>query len=152
MLRFLLIANQVLQFIFLSDQHLYSKRWESLVETRDTIDVVQVLTWNDYGESHYVGPIKGSQPNSQAWTDGMNHTGVYFFVLFRKTMQLNIIKAWLGLTQYYATAFKTGSYPTIEKDQIYMWSRPHSSSAQAPDPVGQPDNFQLVSSFANCFV
>ncbi|EDR13362.1 glycoside hydrolase family 71 protein [Laccaria bicolor S238N-H82] len=112
-------------FIFLSDQHLYSKRWESLVETRDTVDVVEVLTWNDYGESHYVGPIKGSQPNSQAWTDGMNHT------------------AWLGLTQYYATAFKTGSYPAIEKDQIYMWSRPHSSSAQAPDPVGQPDNFQL---------
>ena len=67
-------------------------------------------------------------------------------------MQLNIPKAWLGLTQYYATAFKTGSYPTIEKDQIYMWSRPHSSSAQAPDPVGQPDNFQLVSSLANRFV
>ena len=52
--------------------------------------------------------------------------------------------AWLGLTQYYATAFKTGQYPTIEKDQIVIWSRPHSTSATSPDPVPQPSNFQLV--------
>jgi hypothetical protein len=51
---------------------------------------------------------------------------------------------WLGLTQYYATAFKTGQLPTIEKDQIVMWSRPHSTSAKAPDPVPPPSNFQLV--------
>ena len=54
--------------------------------------------------------------------------------------------AWLGLTQYYATAFKTGQYPTIEKDQIVIWSRPHSTSATSPDPVPQPSNFQLVCS------
>jgi len=112
-------------FIFLSDQHLYSKRWESVISLRDQLDIVQLLTWNDYGESDYIGPIKGDQPNSQAWVDGMNHT------------------AWLNLTQYYATAFKTGEYPTIEKDQIFMWSRPHSTQATAPDPVPQPTNFQL---------
>jgi len=112
-------------FIYLSDQHLYSKRWESIISLRDQFNFVEVLTWNDFGESSYVGPIKGSQPNSQAWTDGMDHT------------------AWLSLTKYYATAFKTGQYPTIEKDQIVMWSRPHSTSATAPDPVPQPSNFQL---------
>jgi Glycosyl hydrolase family 71 len=42
---------------------------------RDQVDIVQVVTWNDYGESHYIGPIKGAQPNSQAWVDGMDHTG-----------------------------------------------------------------------------
>lgn len=45
---------------------------------RDQVDIVQILSWNDYGESHYVGPIKGAQPNSQAWVDGMNHTGKAF--------------------------------------------------------------------------
>ncbi|KAF8158163.1 glycosyl hydrolase family 71-domain-containing protein [Crassisporium funariophilum] len=113
-------------FVFLSDQHLYSKRWESLIDSRDQFDIVQVLTWNDYGESHYIGPIKGDQPNSEAWTDGMNHT------------------AWLELTQYYATAFKTGAYPAIEKDKIIMWSRPHSTKAQSSDSVPQPTNFEIL--------
>ncbi|KAF8798939.1 glycoside hydrolase family 71 protein [Phlegmacium glaucopus] len=112
-------------FVFLSDQHLYSKRWESIINLRDQFDIVQVLTWNDYGESDYIGPIKGAQPNSQAWTDGMNHT------------------AWLDLTQYYATAFKTGEYPAIEKDKIVIWSRPHSTRAKTSDPVPQPTNFEL---------
>ncbi|RDB17844.1 Glucan endo-1,3-alpha-glucosidase agn1 [Hypsizygus marmoreus] len=112
-------------FVFLSDQHLYSRRWESLIAARDQFDIVQVLTWNDYGESHYIGPIKGAQPNSQAWVDGMDHT------------------AWLELTRYYATAFREGNAPTVDKDKIFMWSRPHPTQATAPDPVGQPKNFEL---------
>jgi Glycosyl hydrolase family 71 len=69
------LIHMHIQFIYLSDQHLYSKRWESLIASRDNVDIVEILTWNDYGESHYIGPIKGSQPNSQAWVDGLNHTG-----------------------------------------------------------------------------
>lgn len=113
-------------WIYLSDDHLYAKRWESLVQIRDQVDIVECLTWNDYGESHYLGPIEGDQPNSQAWVDGFDHTG------------------WLNLTLYYATAFKTGSYPPVTKDQIVMWSRPHPALATAPDPVGQPQNFQIT--------
>ncbi|KAG6830981.1 hypothetical protein H0H87_006632 [Tephrocybe sp. NHM501043] len=112
-------------FVYLSDQHLYSKRWESLISARDQVDIVQILTWNDYGESHYIGPIKGAQPNSQAWVDGMDHT------------------AWLDLTNYYASAFKTGSYPAIEKDKLFMWSRTHPTQATAPDPIGRPTNSDL---------
>ncbi|KAF8645175.1 hypothetical protein AX16_008002 [Volvariella volvacea WC 439] len=113
-------------FVFLSDQHLYVRRWESLIAHRDQFDVIQVLTWNDYGESHYIGPIKGAQPNSEAWVNGMNHTG------------------WLELTEYYARAFKTGQYPAIERDRLFMWARTHPTHAQAPDPVGQPDNYELM--------
>lgn len=68
-------APVFLQWIYFSDDHLYAKRWESLMEIRDQVDVVQHLTWNDYGESHYIGPIEGAQPNSQAWVDGFDHTG-----------------------------------------------------------------------------
>jgi hypothetical protein len=50
------------------------------------------------------------------------------------------------LTAYYAAAFKTGQYPQIQKDKIIMWSRTHPSQATAPDPVGRPDNFELVRS------
>lgn len=113
-------------WIYLSDDHLYAKRWESLVQIRDQVDIVECLTWNDYGESHYLGPIKGAQPNSQSWVNGFDHTG------------------WLNLTSYYSTAFKTGSYPPVTKDQIILWSRPHPALATAPDPVGQPTNFQIT--------
>lgn len=29
---------------------------------RDKMDQVQLLTWNDYGESSYIGPIEGDMP------------------------------------------------------------------------------------------
>lgn len=38
--------------------------------------------------SHYIGPIEGSQPGSEAWTDGMSHEG------------------WLELTKYFVGRFK----------------------------------------------
>ncbi|THH14940.1 hypothetical protein EW146_g5466 [Bondarzewia mesenterica] len=113
-------------FIYYADSHLYPTRWENLISLRDKIDLVEIVTWNDYGESHYIGPIEGAQPNSQAWVDGFNHTG------------------WLDMTSYYATAFKTGSFPAIKADKIYMWSRSHSRDANAPDPVGKPSNFELM--------
>jgi hypothetical protein len=56
--------------------------------------MVQVLTWNDYGESHYVGPIKGAQPNSQAWTDGMNHTGVFSCIVLLPFTEHNEQDGW----------------------------------------------------------
>lgn len=90
--------------------------------------MVEVITWNDFGESHYLGPIKGSQPNSQAWVNGFDHT------------------AWLDLTSYFATAYKTGSYPTVSQDKVYLWARPHPKDANAPDPVGKPANFDIVCS------
>ncbi|KAI0310822.1 glycoside hydrolase family 71 protein [Amylostereum chailletii] len=113
-------------WIYYADQHLYPTRWESLIASRDKFDIVEVITWNDYGESHYIGPIEGAQPNSQAWVDGLDHT------------------AWLNMTNYYAQAFKTGSFPAITEDKIYMWSRTHPKDANAPDAVGKPDNFQMT--------
>ncbi|KAI0917175.1 hypothetical protein AcV5_007718 [Taiwanofungus camphoratus] len=113
-------------WIYLADYHLYPTRWETLVDNRNSVDIAEIVTWNDYGESHYIGPIEGAQPNSQGWVDGFNHTG------------------WLDMTNYYATAFKTGSYPAITEDKLYMWARPHPKDANAPDPVPQPTNFQLT--------
>ncbi|GBE84927.1 glycoside hydrolase family 71 protein [Sparassis latifolia] len=112
-------------WIYLADFHLYPTRWDSLIENRDSVDVVEVLTWNDYGESHYVGPIEGAQPNSQAWVNGFNHTG------------------WLDMTSYYASAYKTGAYPNIAKDKLYMWARPHPKDANSGDSVPKPTNYEL---------
>ena len=80
----------------------------------------------DYGESHYIGPIKGAQPESHAWVDGFPH------------------EPWLHLAGYYARAFKRGVYPAIETDTIYMWARPHLRGAVADDTLPRPQNWELV--------
>jgi glucan endo-1,3-alpha-glucosidase len=81
---------------------------------------VQVISWNDYGESHYIGPIGADQPNSQAWVDGFDH------------------EAWLDMTAVYARAFKAGTPPQIAEDHVFLTSRPHPAGAGAPDGLGKP--------------
>ncbi|KAI0800253.1 glycoside hydrolase family 71 protein [Fomes fomentarius] len=116
-----------IQWIYRGDDWLFVRRWEQLIAMRDQVDIVQVISWNDYGESHYIGPIKGAQPNSEAWVDGFPH------------------EAWLDLQQYYVRAFKEGAYPVIKKDRIFMWSRPHMKSAEAMhDVVPRPERWQLT--------
>lgn len=65
-----------LQWIYYAGSHLYPTRWDSIFQNRDMYDLVEICTWNDFGESHYIGPIHGAQPNSQAWVDGFDHTGM----------------------------------------------------------------------------
>ncbi len=36
------------------------------------------------------------------------------------------------MTKYFATAYKTGSYPAITNDIVYVWARPHPKDANAP--------------------
>ena len=81
----------------------------------------------DYGESHYVGPIKGAQPNSQAWVDGFPH------------------EPWLQLNSYFSFAFKNGHYPKAHHDKIFIWGRPHPKAVNAGhDHVPRPDHWELV--------
>lgn len=54
------------------------------------------------------------------------------------------------MTNYYATAYKTGTYPQITEDKLYLWARPHPKDANAPDPVGKPTNYELVSASYFC--
>ncbi|KAI9058333.1 glycoside hydrolase family 71 protein [Trametes sanguinea] len=114
-------------FIFDGDEHLWVSRWETLIANRDKVDLVEVVTWNDFGESHYIGPNNHGQlpPGSEAWVNGFDHQG------------------WLDITNYFATQFKTGQAPAITKDQLVMWARPHPKNATPNDPVGAPKDFQL---------
>jgi Glycosyl hydrolase family 71 len=63
------------------------------------------------------------------------------------SLSANFSTAWLDMTSYYAAAFKTGSYPAITQDKIYLWARPHPKNATATsDSVPKPTNFELVRS------
>ncbi|KAK0499668.1 glycoside hydrolase family 71 protein [Armillaria luteobubalina] len=108
-------------FYLRSDDWLIANRWEQLISMRDQLTFVEMVTWNDYGESDYFGPFKGAQPDGTYWAQNFPHTIFY------------------DLSQYYMTAFKTGSYPAITQDVIYYWARPHPYAANAyADSLGQP--------------
>ncbi|KAF8337420.1 alpha-1,3-glucanase, partial [Cantharellus anzutake] len=112
-------------WIYRSDDWLYSARWEQLFIYRRQIDIVQIISWNDYGESHYIGPIGPDQPNSQAWVNGFDHQG------------------WVTMTNFYATGWKAGAFPTITKSQIFLSARPHSRDAVINNAaVPKPSNWQ----------
>jgi len=112
-------------WIYRSDDHLYNTRWDMLIQHRSQIDIVQIISWNDYGESHYIGPIGQDQPNSQAWVNGFDHT------------------VWIAMTKYYADAWRNGAYPSITQNKIYLSSRPHPKTASACcDSVSIPNNWQ----------
>ncbi|TFY60490.1 hypothetical protein EVJ58_g5112 [Rhodofomes roseus] len=114
-------------WLYLMDYQGYNSRWDTVIANRDSVDIVEIVTWNDYGESSYIGPIEGAQPAGTTWATGFDHSG------------------WLAMTKYYATAFKTGSYPAITQDQLFMWARPHPKDAQASnDGTGQPTSYQLT--------
>ncbi|KAJ6582853.1 glycoside hydrolase family 71 protein [Mycena sp. CBHHK59/15] len=112
-------------FIYRGDGWLFAQRWELLIQNRNSINFSQVITWNDFGESHYLGEIHGAQPNSQAWVNGFDHQG------------------WLDLLAYYIVAFKTGQYPAISRDRVFLWARLFPAQANAPlDKIGKPLNWQ----------
>jgi len=46
------------------------------------------------------------------------------------------------MSQYYITAFKTGSYPAITNDIVFFWARPHPFAATASgDPLPRPTGY-----------
>ena len=108
-------------WFYQSDAWVLAVRWQQLIAMRDKYDLIEEITWNDFGESHYMGPIKGAQPNSQSWVNGFDHTPL------------------LAVNAYYHAAFKTGSYPAITCDKIYLHARPHTNTAVATaDTAGAP--------------
>ncbi|KAJ8514672.1 hypothetical protein ONZ45_g7810 [Pleurotus djamor] len=107
-------------FIYRTENWHLSSRWEQVIANRKVVDLVEVITWNDYGESHYIGPIAGDQPNSQAWVDGYDH------------------QAWLDLIAYYIVAYKSGVYAVPTIDRIFMWGRLYPRGADCEDHVPRP--------------
>ena len=74
----------------------------------------QIITWNDYGESHYIGAVHNSgmpgispedPKGARRYVDGMPHD------------------RWRDLLPYYIEAYKTSSRPAILSDKLHYWYR-----------------------------
>ncbi|KAF7343285.1 Carbohydrate-binding module family 24 protein [Mycena venus] len=92
---------------------LWYNRWNDLLKLSPAF--VEIVTWNDYGESHYVGPLssKHQDDGGSKWVNDMPHN------------------AWLDMAKPFIAAYKAGATSPnsfITQDQIIYWYRPTLSS------------------------
>ncbi|KAJ9116226.1 hypothetical protein QFC24_006817 [Naganishia onofrii] len=130
-------------WLYRSDDFMMSQKLEQLLCMRNQIDQIEIISWNDYGEAHYVGPIGGDQPpESKLYTLGSKQSTLFCLEMFTDESWLSSSVPHsdiLPLIKYYATAWKTGSFPKITTDQVFVMARPHSAMTTATsDSFGAP--------------
>ncbi|OBT59519.1 hypothetical protein VE04_00563 [Pseudogymnoascus sp. 24MN13] len=95
-------------WIFPSDL-LWFNRWNEVLTLGSRF--LEIITWNDYGESHYIGPLKSLHydDGNSKWVNDMPHNG-----------WLDMAKPFIAA--YHAGAESVDSY--ITTDQLIYWYRP----------------------------
>jgi glucan endo-1,3-alpha-glucosidase len=115
-------------YIWRSDDNLMLNRWTELLQLSTQPDFIQIVSWNDFSESHYIGPQDGTPPSGTTWIDGIDH------------------QAWLNMSDHYIQWYKSGQEPKISSDNVYFNYRTHSANATASsDSLGEPSNFEWAS-------
>ncbi|KAF9258841.1 glycoside hydrolase family 71 protein [Marasmius fiardii PR-910] len=99
-----------------SDQ-LWKYRWEQAINDVKP-DIVEIITWNDYGESHYIADINPKVnlgDLAPKYVLGFEHG------------------AWRTVAQYYISWFKSGHQPTITEDKVVFWYRAYPKNTQCAE-------------------
>ncbi|KAJ5174951.1 alpha-1-3-glucanase/mutanase [Penicillium canariense] len=115
-------------WVFPSDM-LWYDRWREILALGPRF--VEIITWNDYGESHYVGPLSSPHTDDGAskWVMDMPHSG------------------WLEMAKPFIAAYKAGvtvALPFIHEEKLVYWYRPTKKdlNCDATDTTmsGSPNN------------
>ena len=101
--------NTVKNMIFHSEG-LWQQRWTDIVNLRADIDFVQITSWNDFGESHYIGPA--DTPDISFAADNFGYSSLDWV----EDANGNFLdhSSWADEARAWILAFKTGTFPTIE--------------------------------------
>ncbi|KZV73759.1 glycoside hydrolase family 71 protein [Peniophora sp. CONT] len=104
-------------WVELSDT-LIKYRWEQVINDVHP-DIVQIVSWNDYAESHYIAalnPQVAMDPAAHAYVDGKQH------------------QYWQIIMQHYISWYLNGTEPAVAKDQIVVWYRLHPKASVCKTP------------------
>ncbi|KAI0322382.1 glycoside hydrolase family 71 protein [Amylostereum chailletii] len=118
-------GNTDQDWVELSDT-LWKYRWEQAINDVNA-DIVEIVTWNDYAESHYISAVNPNvfmADDAHAYIDGIDHT------------------AWQIVAKYYVAWYLTGGAPAVKKDQIVYWYRLHPKDAVCTTPT-KPRNSEF---------
>ncbi|EPX74342.1 glucan endo-1,3-alpha-glucosidase Agn2 [Schizosaccharomyces octosporus yFS286] len=119
-------------FVFFYEGLWYS-RWMQMIKLQP--DYLQVITWNDYGESHYIGPTNNNAAfpvdgsNAHDWVDAFTHVPL------------------ASTLPYFIQMYKQGTTGLPSNfhgpSTLFFTYRVHSKNAKATgDPIGEPQNSQ----------
>ncbi|KAK4684413.1 glucan endo-1,3-alpha-glucosidase, partial [Tremellales sp. Uapishka_1] len=127
-------------WIYRSDDLLLPTRFLQLLSLPPVSSpaILQIVSFNDYGESHHLAPVLGAEPGSQSWTADMPHDGLR------------------DLTRYFIERWRDGK-PAVEegstKGKLWIWYRTQSKDMVAlEDPVGRPRNADWAQDLINVAV
>ncbi|KAG4439848.1 hypothetical protein IFR05_004661 [Cadophora sp. M221] len=93
--------------------NLWAHRWTQTAKVEP--DFIQIVTWNDYGESHYIGPIYNQAEipvGSAQYINDMPHD------------------SWRDFIPYYIAKYKGTSFDIV-RDQVQYWYRNSAVSGGA---------------------
>ncbi|KAJ6260133.1 hypothetical protein Dda_4354 [Drechslerella dactyloides] len=108
-------------WIFASDD-LYVTRWNQILSIAPPL--IQLVTWNDFGESSYIGPYNPghSDDGSGKWAADFPHD------------------AWRTLGKPFVAAYKAGTKtPTVTEEKLVYWYRPHPKGLTCSDSLARPN-------------
>ncbi|KAI0696170.1 glycoside hydrolase family 71 protein [Cytidiella melzeri] len=115
---------------------LWNYRWQQALQIKP--DIVEIVTWNDYGESHYIADLNSNiNIGNATYVDGQDHS------------------PWRTVAQYYISWYKTDTQPTITEDQVVFWYRKNPKGAVCTGGVTAPPrnaNFPADEVFALAMV
>ena len=107
---------------------LWYDRWQHVLDVLP--EFVEIVTWNDFGESHYIGPSiesgipQGADTDARSYVDGMDHTG------------------WLQTLDWQIAAYKhafdpaVNPAPSVREDKVVYWYRLSPASAGTTSATG----------------
>ncbi|GAB7351942.1 hypothetical protein MBLNU459_g2478t1 [Dothideomycetes sp. NU459] len=100
---------------------LFAQRLHDLATGEFSPDIVEILTWNDFCESHYLRDIPSTVVTAKdyvTYSDGMQNY-----------VQSQSHAPWRIIAKYYLNWWKTGAAPVITMDQVVYWYRVHPKAA-----------------------
>jgi glucan endo-1,3-alpha-glucosidase len=120
-------------WLFYSED-LFHYRGEEMLTLKPAM--IEIVTWNDYGECHYIGPVNRKYPLDN---DGSQ--------VYADTDMLHVASR--ALAKLYIAAYKAGMTSAdasiIKEDQVMYWYRTAPKGAIASsDPLGPPQGSDLV--------
>ncbi len=107
---------------------LWETRWEQVAEIQP--DFIEILTWNDYGESHYIGPVRqeelGLFTTAQApvnYVDNVSHDG------------------WRKFLPFYIAQYKTGAAEVAEESAYITYRKAPATACPSGGTTGGNADF-----------
>jgi len=114
----------VKNWLYYSDELLMNRLRQML---KSKAEFVQIISFNDYGESHHLAWVHGSPyPGSEQYCFDTDHEG------------------WVNLMRPWLEAYRLGrDQPSISVNKLFVWYRYHPRDANATsDPYGKPQHWE----------